>query len=343
MVTLGTAQAKEKLYQVMTSHPHDVEQFQNHITTVKQDGRLWLVTLKPSMPFLLRRFFKPADLSRVGSYMPVVATNSKQEMPFKDLVETSEVENIKSHVMTLSSYKTRYAGTSENKDAGLWIEKKFQEMGYVTKQLCYQANTCSILAEKKGAPEFAQDVILVEAHFDSVGKNFAGSDDNASGAASLLEIARVLSTAPTKKTIRFLATNGEELGLYGAKHYATLLANEGTIKNLKLVINMDMVGYNSNGIVELETNKEYEGLANWFAKLAADYTKLKSKITLGAWGSDHVPFLEKAVPTLLTIEDWSTKTPCYHKECDKPDTLNYNYANEITKLNIAAVLTKDAE
>jgi hypothetical protein len=106
---------------------------------------------------------------------------------------------------------------------------------------------------------------------------------------------------------------------------------------------MDMVGYNSNGVVELETNAEFEPLAKWFATLASTYTNLHSKITLGAWGSDHVPFLEKNVPTLLTLEDWSTKTPCYHQACDQPNTINYSYAAEITKLNTAAVLTKDAE
>ena len=106
---------------------------------------------------------------------------------------------------------------------------------------------------------------------------------------------------------------------------------------------MDMVGYNSNGIVELETDAPWNALAQWFVQLTEKYTTLKTKITLGAWGSDHVPFLQKNVPTLLTIEYWDTKTPCYHQGCDKPDTVNYTYMTEITKLNTAAVLSKDAE
>src|SRR5690606_31090447 len=140
---------------------------------------------------------------------------------------------------------------------------------------------------------------------DSVGKNFAGADDNASGAAVMLEVARVLKDYPNKNKIRFFATNGEESGLLGAEHYAKVLRADGSIKDLILTINMDMVGYNSNGIVELETDKQYEELALWFAKLSSQYTSLKTKITLGAWGSDHVPFIRSGVPTLLTIEDWS--------------------------------------
>jgi Zn-dependent M28 family amino/carboxypeptidase len=195
------------------------------------------------------------------------------------------------------------------------------------------------MAEKIGS-QFPSEVILTEAHFDSVGKIKAGADDNGSGTAALLEMARVLSTQNLKRTVRFFATNGEEVNLLGAEHYVKQLSSSD-LKNFKLVINMDMVGYNANGVVELETDKQFENLANWFAQLTSDYTTLTSKITLGAWGSDHVPFLRKNIPTLLTIEDWSTKTPCYHGSCDKPDTLNYVYAGEITKLNIAAILTKD--
>ena len=203
----------------------------------------------------------------------------------------------------------------------------------------------------------AKNTIVIGAHYDHLGdgadghsldghpegKIHNGADDNASGIAVLLEVARVLKDYGNKKTLRFFATNGEEGGLYGAEHYAQLLKKNGEIKKLVLAINMDMVGYNSNGIVELETDSQYEKLANWFAGLATTYTSLKSKITIGAWGSDHVPFIQGGVPTLLTIEDWSTKTPCYHTECDKPSTLNYEYAGQIAKLNLAAIMTKDAE
>jgi hypothetical protein len=59
-----------------------------------------------------------------------------------------------------------------------------------------------------------------------------------------------------------------------------------------------------------------------------------------AWGSDHVPFLRKGIPGILTIEHWKTKTPCYHKSCDILDTLNISYLVEIAKLNLAAAIYK---
>jgi Zn-dependent M28 family amino/carboxypeptidase len=260
----------------------------------------------------------------------------------KDFIRRIDTSSIKHDVESLASYKTRLVGSPDNQKATLQVKDIFTSLGLTVKEFCYRPGACSIVADKVGDGS-SSEVIMIMGHLDSVGKNFAGADDNASGTAVLLEVARVLKDYSNKKTIRYFATNGEESGLFGAQHYANLLKASGDIKKMVLAINMDMVGYNSNGIVELETDQQYENLAKWFANLAVTYTSLKSKITIGAWGSDHVPFINGGVPTLLTIEDWSTKTPCYHMECDKPSTVNYDYAAEIAKLNLAAIMTKDLE
>jgi Zn-dependent M28 family amino/carboxypeptidase len=301
-----------------------------------------LVHLKDSVPSNVMKNFRITNGSDVKHYMAPVLKTSFANPMIKDFLNRIDVASIKSDVEMLSNYKTRKAGTSDNQKATAQIKQIFTSLGYVISEHCYLPGTCSVVADKVGDGS-SSDVIMIMGHFDSVGKNFAGADDNGSGSAVLLEVARVLKDYSNKKTLRFFATNGEEGGLYGAEHYAAFLKQSGEIKKLVLAINMDMVGYNSNGIVELETDSRYEDLAKWFAGLASSYTTLKSKITLGAWGSDHVPFIKGGVPTLLTIEDWSTKTPCYHTECDKPSTLNYVYAGEIAKLNLAAMMTKDVE
>ncbi len=327
-------------YQVISQHPHDVKDLEKYVRTVSESGRLWIVegTNVPKSVLSNLRRLDGSEKHYLYSSMNKMAANPNIRNQVSKMSETL----IRDYVVKLAGYKTRYAGTPENEKAVEEIEMNLSELGYVTSQICYASRRCSVLAEKKGS--VAEDkVILVEAHMDSVGKDFAGADDNASGTAVLVEMARVLSTYKNQKTIRFFVTNGEEGGLLGAEHYVKTLKASGRVKELSLVINMDMVGWNSNGIVELETNSGFENLAKMFADLAATYTTLKSKITLGAWGSDHVPFLKAGVPALLTIEDWSTKTPCYHASCDKPEGLNYAYATEIGKLNVSAVMTKDAE
>lgn len=335
---------KVKIYQVITSHPHDVEKIEPFIKTYKRDGRLWLVTvdelkIKPN----LKKFLRETDIDLVKSYY---VKNSKKSLQansvVQEVLDDVSKEYLKSQVEKLASYPTRYAGTEDNKKVLDYLTQTLKSFGLETKIHCYKANACSVVGRKNSKNQ-TNDVILVMGHFDSVGKSFAGADDNATGSSSVLEMARVLANYESNKNIEFFLTNGEELGLYGAKHYANLLAQSGEINNYKLAINMDMIGYNSNGVVELETDRQYEGLAKKFAELAQTYTTLTSKITIGAWGSDHVPFIQKDVPTLLTIEDWSTKTPCYHKACDKPDTINYDYMTEITKLNLSAILHTDIE
>lgn len=340
-LSMGLA-PKENLYQVISSHPHDIEKLSPHIETAYQSGRLWIVRLKNNAPSSLKKHLKPlSGKEKSYFYRPMFQGLKKRNPSYLDrLVDKVNRENIRKDVIELSSYKTRYAGTRENQEAIQNVAVRLQSYGLDVQEICYRPQACSLVADKKGSLK-PQEVIIVMAHIDSVGKAFAGADDNASGTAVLLEIARVLQDYENNKTIRFFITNGEELGLLGANHYVRKLTSEGSLININFVINMDMVGFNSNGIIELETDPQFEKLATWYAELVDRYTSLKSKITLGAWGSDHVPFLKKGVPALLTIEDWDTKTPCYHQACDKPETLNFDYATEVGKLNISAVVTQD--
>ena len=339
---LLSASPKLPLYQVMSSHPHDVKEFTPYITTVKQEGRLWLVHLNENTPARVMKNFRATSGQHVRHYQAPQEKMAFASPLIKDFIRRIDTSSIKHDVESLANYKTRLVGSPDNQKATLQVKDIFTSLGLTVKEFCYRPGACSIVADKVGDGS-SSEVIMIMGHLDSVGKNFAGADDNASGTAVLLEVARVLKDYSNKKTIRYFATNGEESGLFGAQHYADLLKASGDIKKMVLAINMDMVGYNSNGTVELETDQQYENLAKWFANLAVTYTSLKSKITIGAWGSDHVPFINGGVPTLLTIEDWSTKTPCYHMECDKPSTVNYDYAAEIAKLNLAAIMTKDLE
>ena len=345
------------LFQVVTSHPHDLEEIESHIETVYQNGRLWVVQLKRNAPESVLTHLRPLT-GREKSYLYEGKVQAKAqrfsesafdselneeldaEVNIHDMVSSVDAKKIEQDVIELSSYQSRRVGTVGNQQATQRVATSFESFGFKVQEICYMDEACSLIAEKVGTRS-KDEVLMVIGHIDSVGKAFAGADDNASGVAVMLEMARSLKDYANKKTIRFFISNGEELGLLGATHYAKELEKQNKLSNINLAINMDMVGYNSNGIVELETDAKFEALAKWFANLAAQYTNLKTKITIGAWGSDHVPFIRRNVPTLLTIEDWDTKTPCYHQVCDKPETLNYEYAAEIAKLNLSAIVTRD--
>lgn len=110
----------------------------------------------------------------------------------------------------------------------------------------------NIIFEIPGS-ELPDEVLLVGAHFDAV-PNAPGADDNGSGTAALLEIARVLRDASPRprRTIRFALFNLEEVGLIGAKRYAVLLDEQaraakdaGTAPPPRVVgmLSLEMLGY----------------------------------------------------------------------------------------------------
>lgn len=339
---LSFQQRPTDFYQIINSHPHDLKKIESHLIPVFESGRLQVVRLQEDAPESVRQHLRPLTGKETSYVFTRSSLNDERDVQILKLTSQVNEELIRKDVEHLSSYKTRRVGSDGNKSALEWTKNKLQSYGYITTEICYAPGSCSLLADKAGSTH-ESEVLMIMAHIDSVGAEFAGADDNASGTAVLLEMARVLAKHRNERSLRFFITNGEELGLLGAKHYVRELTRENRINELHLTINMDMVGYNSNGIVELETSPSQEKLARWLAELTLQYTKLTPKVTLGAWGSDHVPFLDAGVPAILTIEDWDTKTPCYHRACDTPETLNYGYAAEIAKLNLAAVMSKDAE
>jgi hypothetical protein len=342
---LSSTLPENSLHQVITSDPHELEMLAPYMDTVYQNGRLWVVQLSQSTPRELMKFVKPLTGGEKSYELDrKVLSNKKggKKDEIRPLVQNIDREFIKNDVKKLSGFRSRYAGTKDNQLAVEQMSERFKELGYLTRNICYSKDACSVVADKSGG-ENSGKVILIMAHIDSVGEAFAGADDNATGVAVLMEMARVLKDLKFKNNIRFFISNGEERGLLGASHYVRTLATQSKLQEIHFVINLDMVGYNSNGVVELETNPEFENEAIWYADLAVRYTKLKTKIALGAWGSDHVVFLRRGIPSVMVIENWDTKNPCYHQPCDAPDRINYDYAAEIARMNIAAVISKDED
>jgi acetylornithine deacetylase/succinyl-diaminopimelate desuccinylase-like protein len=131
-------------------------------------------------------------------------------------------------------------------------------------------------------PSLRNETVIVGAHYDhlglggfgsldpdSAGKVHNGADDNASGAAMLIQVAARLAQAPPARTVLFIAFSGEELGLLGSAHYVKqpLYPLSATIA----MINLDMVGRLRNGrliVYGARTAKEFPALLdslNWHA------------------------------------------------------------------------------
>jgi hypothetical protein len=188
-------------------------------------------------------------------------------------------------------------------------------------------------------PELKKEYLIIGAHLDHVGNQagkvyFPGANDNASGSAALIEIARtftLLSEKP-KRTIVFSFFACEEQGLNGSTYFAEHLPFPK--EKVKAMINMDCIGYGDS--IQVGGGESAPTLWNVAKKIDAENDKLLVAKTWKGGGADAEPFFQKGIPTLYFVTTNSYKH--LHMLSDKPETLNQNLFEAITKLAFKTAL-----
>ncbi len=170
-------------------------------------------------------------------------------------------------------------------------------------------------------PQLKDEVIVIGAHIDHLGVDggqiYRGADDNASGAAVVLELARMFARcgiAP-KRTLLFAEWNGEEMGLLGSKYYVAhpTLPLEDTIA----AYNFDMVGGgDGSGVLLFGGNDEAN---RWLTDLMINAAKAAGlphviQLVPQKLASDHAPFVQAGIPIC-----WGFSRPDPHPGYHSPD------------------------
>ena len=339
-------------YLLLSHDPAFLEEAAKYSATVYAKGRIRLVKLTvpaDQLPPELGRKLREISPSEVYSSPAAPPADKTADPAVLALTARVDARRLMGYAETITMTGKRSAGqldlsaSSGNRAAMDYIAAAFKDLGYEVERQCYKErkkdSECNILARRRAGKAGAKTIAVV-GHMDSVGHENAGADDNASGAAGLLEMARVLAAYKSDHDLLFIAANGEENGIAGTYACAKKLKASGELARIAWAINMDMISWNRDGVLDIETNQEFSAHANWVAAQAAVYTRLKPNITMPAWGSDHVPFLEAGVPTYLSIESWADHNPCYHRTCDKMDSLSWDYAADIVRLNLAVIAGK---
>ncbi|MBV6439270.1 MAG: hypothetical protein EPGJADBJ_00909 [Saprospiraceae bacterium] len=220
----------------------------------------------------------------------------------------------------------------------------------------------------------AEKVVLVDAHYDTV-NNAPGADDNGSGVVGFMEISRLLSRYPAKKTIRYIGFDMEEDGLRGSIDY---VSNDlPAAEQIEGVFNFEMIGYYSEqpNSQEIPTgfdiffpdattqiinnqkkgdfitnvaNSNCASLALLFSTSAAQYVPDLKVITLVAPGngslfadllrSDHAPFWFANKPALMLTDGADFRNDCYHTPQDMAEgKLNFTFMSNVVKATLASV------
>jgi hypothetical protein len=195
-------------------------------------------------------------------------------------------------------------------------------------------------------PELRKEAVVIGAHYDhlgfghfgtldrsSEGRIHHGADDNASGTAVLLDLARRLSQSLSRpaRTIVFAAFSGEELGLYGSRHYVNYPPVR--LSATKAMINLDMVGRLRENRVTVFGSRSAKGLS---AVISEEGRRLGLEIreSDGIGRSDHMSFYNKKIPAL---HFFTGSHPDYHRPSDTWDKLNIEGMARVSDLVQATV------
>jgi hypothetical protein len=230
-----------------------------------------------------------------------------------------EVPTLEDHVRFLTSDECagRETGTDGEKKAAAYLEKELKRWKIETSVPEFRGHGTvgrNVIGIVKGTE--GDEAVVVGAHYDHLGESekgiCRGADDNASGTAVVLEVARRLAARPAKRTVVVAFFSGEEMGVLGSRAYVAkpLVPLEKTVA----MVNLDMVGRLGSKLIVfgVESGDRFQEY------LDESPLRIVSKgDPIGP--SDHTSFYLKGVPAVHVFtgshKDW-------HKPTDTPDKLN---------------------
>jgi Zn-dependent M28 family amino/carboxypeptidase len=207
-----------------------------------------------------------------------------------------------------------------------------------------QTTPPNVIAVVRGSdPALRDEYVVLSAHFDHVGIGRAvggdsiynGADDNASGTAALLEIAKAFSNSPERprRSIMFLHVSGEEKGLLGSRWFS----DHPTVPVRQIVanFNVDMIGRNSPDSIAV-IGKKYSTLGSLVDRTAVSHPELGLTVTDDLWPgqqfffrSDHFNFARVEIPALFFF---AGEHDDYHEASDHADKIDADKAARVARL-----------
>lgn len=225
---------------------------------------------------------------------------------YADIVNQASQTNITTSLTEFEALGVKRRGTPALENTYNWLRNKYLSFGYLPGQLQEDtftngAYTCKNLILTKVGTLYPNTYVIICGHYDSI--SGTGTNDNGSGIATILEIARLLQNVPTEYSIKFINFSGEEDGLVGSQHYVNTIVNGTTPKmDIRLVFNIDEVGgvagmTNNSITCERDTgnpssnNAASNTMTTQLINCVGLYTPLTGVLSY-AYASDYMPFEE---------------------------------------------------
>lgn len=269
-----------------------------------------------------------------------------------ELVQHVDSSRIVASLARLEAFRTRHSSSDSIVAARDWLVSKFQEYGYADVTLhafTWSSRTLHNVVVTKQGRRYPNKFVLLIGHYDSISEiptTFApGVNDNGSGIALMLEVARILSSKQLDYSLRFVCFSAEEQGLIGSNAYVNNVVVPEN-HDIKLVINVDeiggYVGY-SNTMVKVESdqdnnppgnNQASAAFTDTLATLTRTYSSLTTTIT-EAYGSDYVSFENRGY--VITGFYEGQESPHYHHSTDNLANMDPGYLCQITRAALSGV------
>ena len=207
-------------------------------------------------------------------------------------------------------------------------------------------------------------VVELGAHYDTTSRS-PGADDNGSGVAALLEVARVLAGRPRERTVRLVFFGAEERGLLGSAMHARRQAERTAEWHVGAIV-VDMIGFalrepdtqrmplripllfdppTTADFVFVAGNYHSGGIGNLFEDAADRYVpelEYYSVNRVAGWvsdghRSDHASYWRAGLRAIQLGDSADQRSPHYHRASDTPETLDYRFLGDVTRALVAAL------
>jgi len=272
--------------------------------------------------------------------------NLEKNLFIQNAVEKISPDSVLSYLQVFESFGIKEPGKSGLQASRDWIRDKMQTWGYTGTEFqnfIFNEDTLqNIISTKPGStPTNVQ--FIIEGHYDSY--QGPGTNDNGSGVAVMLEVARIASPLNFIYNSRFIFFSAEEAGLIGSQAYVNEVVIPHNL-NILLVLNVDEVGGVAglnNATITCERDEGYPPQNNMLSAAYTDtlaaltvlYTDLQTQIA-HAWGSDYMSF-EAAGYTITGFYE-SNESPYTHSAEDIITNMDPDYVTEVTRTTLAALM-----
>jgi len=298
----------------------------------------------------------------------------------QSLVQRVSPDSLKEIVQRLADFHTRFVGTDSSRAAGAWIRERLLRAGYAEARydtftvtldrnllgrrfVLEQVPARNVVAVKRGI-QYPDRYLVLGAHYDSISLSrpdtvsgpdttlAPGANDNATGVAVTLELARLLRGVDTDVSVAFVFFDAEELGLWGSREYARRARERGD--EVRAMFSIDALGTRASDFPKaftIDAVSRSLSVGEEVARAALNYTDLVPRNRAGtgylevisARGregcdcSDHQSFIDQGYPAVGVFQYFGA-VAAFHTEGDTVGGVDFSLASGIGRAALAAAV-----